>query len=454
MMKRRTLIGWSVGSFSTSVLVNAVALLHLRFMTDSLGLSMGLAGSLVVLARIYDTFLDPIVGVISDRTRGRFNGYRPYLIVGGLLAALSMVILFNVPSALTGYGVVAFAAFSLLFFSTAYTLVRIPYLAIGRALTQDFKERSKLMAGSVYGSAIGGLLATAAAPYLLARMGDDRAGHGTIALILAAFIALGSISTYLLIGAAGDEQKAHTPKIAVSHTSVREMWRALRENQPFQWLIAFKIITFTGMAVHVTAMPYYTRHVLRSSDVSLSSVFLMTTLAMMASQLLWVPLAARYGRRNALLAAGLVDVLALFCWSLIPVGHPSPWLQMCGALDGLAGGGMFLGLYTVLTDTMDITRNRHGDSGREGILAGVFVMVEKGTGAVGIFLFTSILAWSGYLASRDVSTIQPASVNVALNLSISFIPAIFTLIGCLCLYKLNLREAPAPIPPALEPTTA
>ncbi len=440
-MKHRTLAGWAVGSFSSSVLVNAIALLHLRFMTDSLGLSMALAGTLVVASRIYDAILDPVVGVLSDRTRTRFGRYRPYLVVGSLFAALSMIMLFNVPAALSGGGLVAYVGGSLLLFSTAYTLYRIPYLALGRSLTQDFAERSRLMAASVYGNSCGSLLAMSAAPFLLAQLGSDRAGHGVIALILAAFIAISGIATFLLIG---QESAEGQPPASATHASLIETIGALKENKPFQRLIAFKVLLLSGLSVHMNAIPYYTRHVLGISDTGLGSLFLIQTIVMMVAQLLWVPLAARFGRRNALVVAGLVQCAAMLAWSLIPAGHPLPWLQVCGGLNGLAGGGIFLGLYTVLTDTMDHGRRISGREGREGILAGVFVMVEKATAAGGTFLFSMILGWAGYVSSSNAgSHVQPASVSAAILLSISFIPAVLVLLACLCLRGMQLDDARA-----------
>lgn len=437
-MKRTALIGWGVGSFSSAALVSAIGLLHLRFMTDSLGLSIGLAGALVVISRVYDTVLDPIVGVLSDRTRTRFGSYRPYLAGGGLLAALSMILLFNVPYGLKDGALVAFVAASLILFSTAYTLFRIPYLALGRSITQDFAERSKLMTFSVYGSSLGSLAATSAAPFLLSQIGSDRAGHGVIAFILAALIAIGGISTFLLIDT---EAAAAEPKKAARHASVRETAQALKENRPFQCLIGFKVTMFTGLAIHITAIPYYTRHVLGATDASLGSLFLTQTIMMMVSQSLWVRMAARWGRRNTLLMAGMVEIAAMFSWFLVPVGHPTPWLQICGGLSGIGGGGVFFGLYTVLTDTMDYTRRRSGGDGREGILAGVFVMVEKATTAMGTFVFSLILGWVGYVSGHDAgSAVQSDGVKAGITLAISLIPALCAMVACLFLRGMKLDD--------------
>lgn len=449
------MIGWGVGSFTSSALVGAVGLLHLRFMTDSLGLAMGLAGLLVVISKIYDAILDPIIGVVSDRTKTRWGRHRPYLFGGGLLSAVSLILLFNVPQTLHGPALVAFVCFSLLLFSTAYTLFRIPYLALGRSITQDFNERSRLITFSVYGSSLGGLAANSAAPYLLAQLGSDRAGHGAVAWILAVLIAIGGIVSFWLIDTEAAEVDGDGIAVAREHISFREAGIALRENQPFQYLIGFKVLMFTGLTLHGAAVPYYTRYVLRASDVSLSSIFLSQMIAMMASQILWVRVAGRIGRRNGLMIASLMQICAMFCWYLIPADHPTPWIQILAAFQGICGGGIFFGLYTVLTDTMDHSRKNADGAGREGVLAGVFVMVEKATAALGMFVFSTILGLVGYVSAKDATvTIQPHNVVVGISLAMSVLPATVALLACLFLRKLQLPSAPAPKESTTMGTTA
>lgn len=455
-MKRSAMIGWGVGSFTSSALVGAVGLLHLRFMTDSLGLAMGLAGTLIVISKIYDAILDPIVGVVSDRTKTRWGRHRPYLFGGGLLSALSLILLFNVPQTLHDGALVAFVCFSLLLFSTAYTLFRIPYLALGRSITQDFNERSKLITFSVYGSSLGGLAANSAAPYLLATLGSDRAGHGAVAWVLAILIGLGGIISFILIDTEAAELDASGTAVIRENISFREAGIALRENQPFQYLIGFKVLMFTGLTLHGAAIPYYTRHVLGATDVSLSGIFLAQMIAMMASQIVWVRVAGRYGRRNALMVASLLEIVALFSWFLIPASHPSPSLQILAAFQGVCGGGIFFGLYTVLTDTMDHSLRNANGAGREGVLAGVFVMVEKATAALGTFVFASILGYVGYVSGKDVvAAAQPHDVVLGISLAISVLPAMAALTACLFLRKLHLPRAPVETAsPLIKPVTA
>ncbi|NBC35355.1 MFS transporter [Novosphingobium sp. FSY-8] len=445
-MKRKALIGWGVGSFTSAALVGAVGLLHLRFMTDSLGLAMGMAGLLVVASKIYDAAIDPVVGVLADRTRTRWGRHRPYLVGGALLAAVSLVMLFNVPTGLSYTGLLVWSGASLLIFSTAYTLYRIPYLAIGRAITQDFHERSRLMTFSVYGSSFGGLAATAAAPWMLSLMGGDRAAHGLLAMVLAGLVALGGIATFLLIDATSEGHAATTP-----HITFRQAAAAIAANRPFRALIAFKVTMFAGLTLHGAALPFYTRHVLHAADKSLGSIFLLQTLGMMASQAGWVRIAGRIGRRQALMLAALAEAAAMCAWYLVPAGHPMPWALVLGGVEGLCVGGLFFGLYTVLTDTMDHARH-HGPASAEGVLAGVFVMVEKGTAAFGTWVFSAILSAVGFVSAHDAGSVQSAGVVNGIVLSLSVLPAVAAVLACLFLRapaQGQAETAGIPQPPAV-----
>ena len=160
---------------------------------------------------------------------------------------------------------------------------------------------------------------------------------------------------------------------------------------------------------------------------------------MMASQPVWVRVASRIGRRKGLIAAALMEAIAILAWFLVPAGQPSPWLQLIGGFEGLALGGIMFGLYTMLSDTMDLARSDPAAPGQDGILAGVFVMVEKATSALGTFLFGTIMAWAGFISASDAGTIQPATVTTGIIAAIALIPAGAALLACLILRDKPVR---------------
>ncbi|KPF90772.1 hypothetical protein IP81_14010 [Novosphingobium sp. AAP83] len=405
-------------------------------MTDSLGIAIAVAGALTVFAKVYDAFADLLMGYISDRTRTRLGQFRPYLLAGGLLAALSIVLLFNVPGSLDGTALWIYVGLTLLIYSTAYTMFRIPYLAIGRTLTDDFHKRSRLMTFSVYGSSLGSFAATSAAPFLLGQIGSDRAGHGLVAIILGCAIALGGIAAFTLL--------KERPKIEREerkpHASFGATFAVVRSNRPFLCLMGFKLVLFIGFAVHISAIPYYTRHVLGVSDSVLGTIFAVQTALMVLSQVVWVRLAARFGRRNALVTAGLACTLAYTTWALIPPATAVPMVFIAAAMSGVGTGGVFLGLYTVLTDTMDYSRRAQGEN-HAGMLAGVFVMVEKGTSAVGTFAFSMIMAWVGFQSAigSGMQT-QPNGVRTGILASVAIVPALGALLATLIMTRYRLPD--------------
>jgi len=137
----------------------------------------------------------------------------------------------------------------------------------------------------------------------------------------------------------------------------------------------------------------------------------------------------------------MLEIATMASWFLMPAGQPTPWLQIIGGVSGIAGGGLFFGLYTVLTDTMDFTRRTSGE-GREGILAGVFVMVEKATTALGTFIFSLILGWAGFVSAHDAgSAAQPENVRTGIIFAISLIPSACALLACLFLRRMKLDDA-------------
>jgi sugar (glycoside-pentoside-hexuronide) transporter len=431
-VSRRTYAGWALGSFSTSVLVNAMGLLLMRFMTDELGMGAALAGSMLALSKVYDGITDPIMGVISDRTRSRWGRRRPYLLAGACMCALAMFAAFNVPRFESPTVLAVYMTLMLFFFATAYTIFRIPYLSMGADLTRSFKDRSRLMSFSVYGSSIGSLFATTAAPFLLAFTGGGRAAHGMMASVLAVLILLSGLACFRLTADAPDGALAPS-----AHFTWREKLNALAQNRPFIVLIVTKVLLFVGLAVHISGIAYFTKHVLQATDYSLGSLFLLQTLAAMLSQPLWVFVANRLGRRNGLMTAIGLDVLIFSAYWFIPPAGANLWLAVLGPLNGIATGGMFMNIQCMLPDTMNFDEQHHGLR-REGLFAGIFVMVEKFTSAVGAAVFGAIIGAMGYAAAAGRAAAQPQEALVAIRACVSLVPSLILIISMFVLARYRL----------------
>lgn len=426
--------GWALGSFATSVLINSTGLLAMRFMTDELGVAAGLAATLLAISKVYDGVTDPLMGVVSDRTRSRWGRRRPYLFVGAWLCGLAMFASFNVPRFESSGALTAWVLGMLLFFASAYTVFRIPYLSMGADLTRSFHGRSRLMTWAVYGSSVGSLFATSAAPFLLAWGGGGRAAHELVGAVLGVLILLSGLGCFYLTAGAPDGGAVERQGFGWG-----ERMHALAQNRPFVLLIAAKVLLFIGLSVHITGIAYFTRHVLGTSDYSLGGLFLLQTLGMMVSQPLWARLAVRLGRRGGLQLALLFDVLIFCAYWFAEAGSANAWLAVLGPLKGVTSGGIFQNIQGMLADTMNYDRARYGLR-REGLFAGIYVMVEKFTAAVGTALFGAVIGAMGYVATQGAAQVQSPQALLAIRACVSLLPAAIMLVAIAILSGYRLTQ--------------
>src|SRR5262245_44261292 len=87
-------VGYSLGSFVTGSFGTVPGLLLLPYLTDTLGVSAGLAGLLVLAPKAWDVVVNPVAGRLSDRTRTRWGARRPYLLFAGLSLAVLFAAIF------------------------------------------------------------------------------------------------------------------------------------------------------------------------------------------------------------------------------------------------------------------------------------------------------------------------------------------------------------------------
>ena len=136
--------GWSLGTLAMSSLLNTQTALLMAYLISVVGIAPAVAGTLLFVSKMYDGVTDPVMGVISDKTNSRWGRRRPYLLVGGVLCAISAVAMFSIPQ-FSGMLLYAWVLGVLILAATAYTLFNVPYLSMPAEMVSDRYERSKLM---------------------------------------------------------------------------------------------------------------------------------------------------------------------------------------------------------------------------------------------------------------------------------------------------------------------
>lgn len=428
-------MGWGLGTMGPVIVLTATNVLLLRYLTDHVGIAAALASSLIALAKIIDAFADPTMGWISDRTRSRWGRRRPYLLGGGLLLALSVVAVFAIPE-IDSYALRAtYVGAVLIFYAFAYTVFNIPYLSMPAEMTQDYHERSFLMSFRVYSVALSTIVASVIGPILLTRLGGGADAYLGMALFFAPVILLTSwICFYTTRKAPFTEKEVHVAY------PIREQIRSVLGNRPFFILILIKFMTLLALGVQAV-FAYFFTYVLGLSDAYLGQYFLVSSIAMMASQPVWLRIARATGsKRNTYIIALALSLPAFLSWLLAVENEPVLQLYLRAAIIGASGGGAILMGQSLLPDTMEYDYRRTGLR-REGLFAGFYTTVEKLSGAIGVAAVGVLLSAAGYIESRGTDVVQPASAIQAIYLIMAFLPFGISLSGIIALLFYPLTEA-------------
>ena len=138
-------MSFAVGEIYGSGGVAILSLLYLWFLVNILKIPAGTAGTIIMLARFWDAFTDPIMGSISDNTRTKWGRRIPYIFLSGLLIVVALFVLFMpIQGWSSTAGKVAYVVFAHLFYSTVSTIFNVPYLSLSSEISEDLKERNSM----------------------------------------------------------------------------------------------------------------------------------------------------------------------------------------------------------------------------------------------------------------------------------------------------------------------
>ena len=139
----RTKAAYAIGDLGNSVGPGTVIpFWYLYFLTDIAKLDPALAGLSLLIGKIWDAVNDPLVGILSDRTRTRWGRRRPYFLFGAIPYGVTFALLWNVPPIQNQLLLCLYFAVMYILFDTTFTVVSCPYVALTPELTLDHDERT------------------------------------------------------------------------------------------------------------------------------------------------------------------------------------------------------------------------------------------------------------------------------------------------------------------------
>lgn len=238
-------VTYGLGAVGKDMVYMLSASYILYYYQDILGVSAIAMGIILLAARVFDAFNDPIMGVIVAKTRTRWGKFRPWLLIGTITNAVILYFMFAAPPALDGSGLVAYAATNYILWGVTYTMMDIPFWSMIPAFTEGGKEREGLTTLARSCAGVGSAIITIITVQCVRMLGqgNERKGFQLFALIIAALFIVFTVVACLTI-----KEKS---TVDVDSPSVKQMFKALIQND--QAMAVVITIVLINCALYITS---------------------------------------------------------------------------------------------------------------------------------------------------------------------------------------------------------
>jgi glycoside/pentoside/hexuronide:cation symporter, GPH family len=423
-LPKRHVFGYGLMEMPLSMAATPMALFIVPFYTRDLGLSLAAVGTILMLARISDVLTDPLIGQLSDRTRTRLGRRKPWILFGAPLLMASIWMLFAPTSPVTNF----YFGFWLVTLWLGWTLMGIPFYALGAELSPHYHERTRIASVRTGLGVLGTLIAI-----VVPLLSGWWLGYGyAIAESLHVIAVLATVA--LLAAVVLLWQVPEGAPIETRRISMREGLRVMWSNGPFRRLMIGFTLAALGPAIGAPLYILFVVHVLEA-NVASNLVLLVFYVANLIGVVLWGAVARRFGKRNAWLM-GMFTVL---------VAQPGYWFLGPGDLNWMMivffilgiGIGSFTALPAAMkADVVDLDRIRSGED-RTGLFFSVWSLATKLVIAFAAGLVLNLLALFDFQAT---GTNGPEQIN-ALRVIFIFLPVFFYVIAFLVMWNYPISEA-------------
>ncbi len=435
----REKIGYGVGAIGLDLSYGMFYSYLSIYLTNALGISPLFLLIIAPLARFYDGVNDPMMGMIIDRTKTKMGKYRPWILLGTLLNAIVLVLLFNNPGfERDSVGLYIYVAVLYVMWGTTNSFADIPYWSMIPSFASEEKDRNFLStiarAFSGLGQGIITIFTAVAVAYFggssdskLDSMGSEtlRVGFGKWSIIAAVALVFFAVVCVL-------STKERNSVASNDEGTFRDAMKTIRQNDQLFVFMLFAMISNAGFYMTSGISSYYFESV--QGDLTLQSTFNMMGTVGSVLSLLVIPVCSKFMTNRTTYKLSLSLASAGYILMAI-VGYLFDGnvylLGVCFMLTSLGTGSMFVNQTVMLADVVDYgeyklgKRNQSLTFSMKGLLQKVAYTVQS----IIMYAAFSMTGFDGNLAE------QPESAKGAISFLMFIIPPAMMLLSLLIFSK-------------------
>jgi GPH family glycoside/pentoside/hexuronide:cation symporter len=425
----REKFGYGLGDTASNFIFHTVNVFLFFYYADVMKIDAAAVGTLFLVARLFDTVTDPLMGSIADRTNSRWGKYRPYLLWLAVPFGICGYLLFAVPDAdpasqLT-YAYITYIAVMLV-----YTAINIPYSALLGVITPNSSERTSV-ASYRFACAFGGqLLIVAAARPLIAYFGEgnEAAGYRITMGIFAVIAVVLFIMTFSMT-----RERVQPP--ADQKPDLAKEFKLLLRNVP--WIVMFiaGIFTLANVAVRGAVTLFYFKYYAGDDgsawlwNFDMSTVFLTAgTIALIVGVVCTKWITPLGDKRQLMVVLSSLNALVMALFYFVPQDAPVMMFIM-NVLGALIAGPTIPLVWSMFADVADYGEWKFGHRSTGLVFSGVQFAQKFGL-AIGSAMAGWMLAGFGYVADAE----QTPEAIEGIRLMFTILPALFAVGGVVAIW--------------------
>lgn len=426
---RRSVLGYATGDLGISIAYFAFGFFFLYYLTDVVGIPPAVAGSVVLIGKLWDGVNDPLIGAMADRTRSRRGRKRVYLLFGAAPFGLSFMLLWWIPPGMATTPAAILATVLVLLFATTYSLVGVPYQALVPVMTSDYDERTHLVAYKAVLSAVGAVLGGG-----LALVVSSTTSEGISLRVMAICLGVAIIATTLLAARAVRPYSGRDT-VEITPVPVRRYFMLLTERS-VATLMGYKVLSAVATGVLTAALPYFADTVVGSGS---AATFALAAYTVVGAAMVpfWERRSHTVDKRHLMLVASALAAVVLLLIGYLAVAGSVTVFIAGAALLGAAMSAYLVIPPSLVPDLVDWYQLERGER-HESVFFGLWMSGHQiGIGIAG-FLLGACLGLFGY--DGDAQAQGPTAV-LGVRVAFVVLPAVFLLASSLLLKRYAATRA-------------
>lgn len=429
----RAKLSYGVGDVFGGGAFLILSLFFLNFLTDVELMAPIMAGSIVMLSKIWDAAIDPFIGMVSDKTKSRFGRRRIFFLIGSLPVFISFVMVwydFGITDSIAKY---LYFLFAYIFFSTSFSIVMVPYNSILPDMVSDYKTRTSYSSIRMGFSVFSAILSGVIPGIIINTFTDDKKfAYLIMALIFGAMYGLCWIIVFF-----GTWERKDISYIK-PEKNVFANFLSVFQNKSFRIHIGM-FLTGQGSVDVLTAMfIYYLTNVIGKNK-QYSFVLGVLLITQLISLPIHTAISKKYGKTAPYKFGLPLWLIAMTISAFITKSSPVYLIYLVAFLCGIGCASTSFVPYSILPDISDVDELITGQR-REGIYSGMVTFIRQAVNGITIGLVGVALQLIGYNTQVGSNGISQYTISGIRYLFV-FIPIVLLLTTLVIASRFKLSES-------------